>query len=80
VTSRIDLLSRWKQKSNNSKLANKLVYKIYLRQEESIRTLYQQSLAENVSENPKASTIDEEWENIKMVIKVQSTKQLEQIT
>ena len=29
VTSRINLLSRWKQQSNNSKLANEFVYKAY---------------------------------------------------
>jgi len=34
-------------------------------QEESLRGLYQQRLAEKISENPKVSTIDEEWENIK---------------
>ena len=61
-------------------MANELLYKMCLWQEESLRGLYQQRLAEKISENPKVSTIDEEWENIKMVIKVQSTKQLEQIT
>jgi hypothetical protein len=35
VTSRINLLSRWKQQSNSSKLANEFVYKVYLLQEES---------------------------------------------
>jgi hypothetical protein len=58
VTSRINLLSRWKQKSNNSKLANELVYKIYLLQKESIQRLYQQRLAKNLSEYNRASTID----------------------
>jgi len=41
VTSRINLLSRWKQQSNNSRLANEFVYKVYLLQEESIQRLYQ---------------------------------------
>jgi hypothetical protein len=40
VTPRINLLSRWKQQSNNSKLAKEFVYKVYLVQEESIRRLY----------------------------------------
>ena len=69
MTFRINLLSRWKQKSNNSKLANEFVYKVYLLQEESIQRLYQQRLAKNLSEYPRASTIDKEWENIKMAIK-----------
>ena len=30
VTSRINLLSKWKQQSNNSKVANEFVYKVYL--------------------------------------------------
>ena len=74
VTSRINLLSRWKQQSNNSKLANELVYKIYLLQEESIRRLYKQRLARNLSEYPKAPTIDKEWENIKIAIKKAAKK------
>jgi len=41
---------------------------VYLLQEESTR-LYQQRLAKNLSEYPRASTIDKEWENIKMAIK-----------
>jgi GTP cyclohydrolase II len=69
VTSRINLLSRWKQESNNNKLANKLVYKIYLLQEGSIRGLYKKRLARNLSECPKDSTIDKEQENIKSAIK-----------
>jgi len=69
VTSRINLLSRWKQQSNNSKLANVFVYKVYLIKEESIRRLYQQRLAKNLSEYPRASTISKEWENIKISIK-----------
>jgi len=69
VTCRINLLSRWKQQSNNSRLTNELVYKIYLLQEESIRSLYQQRLAKTLSEYPMASTIDKEWENIKISIK-----------
>jgi hypothetical protein len=69
VTSRINLLSRWKEQSNNSKLANEHVSKIYLLQEESIRILYQQILTKNVNVYPRASTIDKEWENIKMAIK-----------
>jgi hypothetical protein len=73
VTSRISILSRWKQQSNNSKLANELVYKIYLLQEGSIRRLYQRRLAKNLSEYPRSSTIDKEWENIKMAIKKQPT-------
>ena len=36
VTSRINLLSRWEQQSNNRRLANKFVYKVYLLREESI--------------------------------------------
>jgi len=50
-------------------LANELVYKVYLLQEESIRRLYQQRLAKNLSEYPRASTIDKEWENIQIAIK-----------
>jgi hypothetical protein len=69
VTSRINLLSRWKQQSNNSKLANEFVYKVYLLQEESIRRLYQQRIVKNLSEYPRASTIDKEWKNIKIAIK-----------
>ena len=69
MTSQVKLLSRWKEQSNNSKLANDLVYKIYLLQEESIQRLYQQRLAQNLSAYAKASTIDKEWENIKMAIK-----------
>jgi len=42
---------------------------VYLLQEESIQRLYQQRLAKNLSEYPRASTIDKEWENIKMAIK-----------
>jgi len=34
---RINLLSRWKQQSNNSKLANEFVYTVYLLQEESYK-------------------------------------------
>ena len=75
VTSRINLLSRWKQQSNNSKLANEFVYKVYLLQEESIRRLYQQRIVKNLSEYPRASTIDKEWENIQIAIKRQPTKQ-----
>jgi len=74
VTSRINLLSRWKQKSNNSKLVNEFVYKVYLLQEESIQRLYQQRLAKNLSEYPRASTIDKEWENIKIAIKKAANK------
>jgi len=55
-------------------LANELVYKIYLLQEESIRRLYKQRLDRNLSEYPKASTIEEEWENIKMAIKKAANK------
>jgi hypothetical protein len=69
VTSRINLLSRWKQKTNNSKLANEYVYKVYLLQKESIWRLYQQRPAKNLSEYPRVSTIDKEWENIKTAIK-----------
>jgi exonuclease III len=58
ATSRINLLSRWKQQSNNSKLVNELVNKIYLLQEEGILRLYQQRLAKNLSEYHRASTID----------------------
>jgi len=75
VTSRINLLGRWKQQSKNSKLANEFVYKIYLLQEESIRRLYQQRLAKNLSEYPRASTINTEWENIKIAIKKAAKKQ-----
>jgi len=49
-------------------LANEFVYKVYLLQEESIRRLYQQILAKNLSEYPRASTIDKEWDNIKIAI------------
>jgi hypothetical protein len=69
VTSRINLLSRWKHQSNNNKLANEPVYKTYLLQEGSIRGLYQKRLAKNLSECPKDSTIDKEWENTKSAIK-----------
>jgi hypothetical protein len=70
VTSRINLLSRWKQQSNNNKLANGFVYKIYLLQEGSIQGLYKKKrLAKNLSECPEDSTIDKEWENIKSAIK-----------
>jgi len=69
VTSRINLLSRRKQQSNNRKLANESVYKVYQLQEESIRRLYQQRLTKNLSEYPRASTIDKEWENIQIAIK-----------
>ena len=75
MTSRINLLGRWKQQSKNSKLANEFVYKIYLLQEESIRRLYQQRLAKNLSEYPRASTINTEWENIKIAIKKAAKKQ-----
>jgi hypothetical protein len=74
VTSQINLLSRLKQQSNNSRLANELVYKIYLLQEESIQRLYQQRLAKNLSEYPRASTIDKEWENIKISSKKSANK------
>ena len=74
VTSRINLLSRWKQQSNNRKLAKDFVCKLHLLQEESIRRLYEQRLAKNLSEY-RASTIDKEWENIKMAIKRQPIKQ-----
>jgi hypothetical protein len=50
-------------------LANELVYKIYLLQEEIIQRLYQQRLAKNLSEYPRGSTIDKEWDNIKISIK-----------
>jgi len=50
-------------------LANDFVYKVYLLQEESIRRLYQQRLAKNLSEYPRATTIDNEWKNIKIAIK-----------
>ena len=69
VTFRIILLSRWKQQSNNSKLANELVYKIYLLQEEGIRKLCQQRLATNLSEYPRASAIDKDLVNIRLAIK-----------
>jgi len=42
---------------------------VYLLQEESIRRLYQQRLAKNLSEYPRATTIDNEWKNIKIAIK-----------
>ena len=42
---------------------------MYLLQEESIRRLYQQRLATNLSEYPRACTVDKEWENIKIAIK-----------
>jgi hypothetical protein len=58
IHSRINLLSRWKQQSNNSRLANELGYKIYLLQEENNRRLYQQILAKNLSEYPRDSKID----------------------
>ena len=41
---------------------------MYLLQEESIRRLYQQRLAKNLSEYPRASTINKEWANIKMAL------------
>ena len=50
-------------------MANDFVYKVYLLQEESIRRLYQQRLAKNLSEYPRATTIDNEWKNIKIAIK-----------
>jgi len=50
-------------------LANEFVYIVYLLQEESIRRLYQQRLAKNLSEYLRASKIDKEWENIKIIIK-----------
>jgi len=50
VTTRINQLSRWKQQSNNSKLVNEVVYKVYLLQEESIRSLYKQRVDENLCE------------------------------
>ena len=68
MTSPINILSSWKQKSNNRKFANEFVYKVCLLQEESTRRLYQQRLAKNVSEYPRASTISKEWENIKISI------------
>jgi hypothetical protein len=42
---------------------------VYLLQEESIQRLYHQRLAKNLSEYARASTIDKEWENIKIAIK-----------
>jgi len=42
---------------------------VYQLQEESIRRLYQQRLTKNLSEYPRASTIDKEWENIQIAIK-----------
>jgi hypothetical protein len=69
VTSRITLLSRWKQQNNTSKSTNESVNKVYLLQEESIRRLYQQRLSKTLSEYPRASTINKEWENIKIAIK-----------
>jgi hypothetical protein len=45
------------------------VYNIYLLEEESIQRLYQHRLARILSEYPRASTIDEEWENVKIAIK-----------
>ena len=77
MTSRINLLSRWKQQSNNSRLANEFVYKVYLLQEESIRRLYQQRLATNLSEYPRACTVDKEWENIKIAIKKAANEAIE---
>ena len=68
MTSQINLLSSWKQQRTNSKLANEFVYKVYLLQEESIRRLYQQRLAKDLSEYPRASTVDKEWENIQIAI------------
>ena len=50
-------------------MANEFVYKVYLLHEESIQRLYQQRLSKNLSEYPRASTIDKEWENIKIAIK-----------
>ena len=50
-------------------MAVEFVYKVYLLQEENIRRLNQQRLAKNLSEYPRASTIDKEWENIKIYIK-----------
>ena len=47
-------------------MTNELVYKVYLLQEESIRRLYQQRLAKNLREYPRASTIEKEWENMKI--------------
>jgi len=38
-------------------------------QEESIRRLYRQRLAKNLSQYPRASTIDKEWDNIQIAIK-----------
>ena len=55
-------------------MANELAYKIYLWQEESIQRLYQQRPAKNLSEYPKASTIYEERENIKMATKKASNE------
>jgi hypothetical protein len=42
---------------------------MYLLQEETIR-MYQQRLAKNLSEYPRASAIDKGCENIKMAIKM----------
>jgi hypothetical protein len=58
-------------------LTNELVSKIYLIQEESIRRLYQQRLARNLSKYTKASTIDKEWENIKTSIKKAANEAIE---
>ena len=66
------MLSRWKQQNNS--LENGLVYKIYLLQEESIWRLYQRRLAKNLSDHPRASTINKEWENIKTSIKKTTNK------
>ena len=41
---------------------------MYLLQEESIRRLYQQRLAKNLSEYLRALTINKEWANIKMAL------------
>jgi len=50
-------------------LANEFVCKIYRLKGESIRRLYQQRLAKNLSVHPRALTIDKKWENIEFSVK-----------
>ena len=69
MISKISLLAKWKRRCGiGNRNEKEEVYKVHLLQDESIRTLYQNRLNEQLSQIPSTENINEEWTNIKQDI------------
>lgn len=65
VASKIHLWTKWKKIGRDKQKIENEAYKVYLLQTESIRNLYQTRLTQELSRRPTASTVEEEWINIR---------------